>query len=228
MQHTPLFSLLAEWFRYPSPQMNNKLLECQVFLNTRYPQQARMLLPFTERFLEMNLDQKEELYTKTFDIQALCYLDLGYIIFGEDYKRGVFLMNMKKEQDIIGNDYLPELPDHLCHVLTLLDIHPGKRFVEELVNRIVIPAIRQNISEFESARVDLKLQSLKKKHNAILQEEYYYGNIYQLPFKVLLDILLEEYAHILDKKAIREEIPATVAFLKSCTSLDETQTCSCN
>ncbi|QLH46190.1 MAG: hypothetical protein HWD58_11475 [Bacteroidota bacterium] len=142
--------------------MNNKLLECQVFLNTRYPQQARMLLPFTERFLEMNLDQKEELYTKTFDIQALCYLDLGYIIFGEDYKRGVFLMNMKKEQDIIGNDYLPELPDHLCHVLTLLDIHPGKRFVEELVNRIVIPAIRQNISEFESARVDLKLQSQKK------------------------------------------------------------------
>jgi nitrate reductase assembly molybdenum cofactor insertion protein NarJ len=49
-------------------------------------------------------DEYEELYTKTFDVQPICYLDLGYVIFGEDYKRGAFLLHMQEEQQKVNND----------------------------------------------------------------------------------------------------------------------------
>lgn len=226
MEHQTTYTHLAELFRYPSPEMNQQLLACQVMLNTDYPEQARMLLPFIEHFLSLSHDGKEELYTKTFDIQALCYLDLGYIIFGEDYKRGTFLMNMKTEQDQLGVNYLPELPDHLCHVLTLLDIHPDPFFTEELVAKILLPAVKKNIEEFDSAKVELKLKALQKKHNAIIQEEYYFGNIYQLAFKVLQQVLECDFGESINRYQPVEELPASLAFLNSCNTYTAGAACS--
>jgi hypothetical protein len=37
------------------------------------------------------------LFTRSFDVQAVTTLDLGYIVFGEDYKRGELLVNRAPE-----------------------------------------------------------------------------------------------------------------------------------
>src|SRR5690606_39347049 len=67
------------------------------------------------------------------------YLDLGYVMFGEDYKRGAFLLNMQEEQIKINNDCGTDLSDNICNVLTLMTKSEDDVFVEDLVWRIFIP-----------------------------------------------------------------------------------------
>ena len=194
MIYSNQYTLLAELFRYPDKDANDKVKECQSMLDARYPEAGEILKKFTEYFLAMDEDKKEELFTKTFDVQPICYLDLGYLIFGEDYKRGTFLLHMKEEQRKIGRDCSPELPDHLYHVLHLMTLHPDAKFVDELAAKIVIPGVEMLIKEFNSARVELKIQVLKKLHNAVIQEELNIGNVYQFAFKALLNVLEHDYA----------------------------------
>lgn len=227
MTNTISFRQLGELFKYPTESMNSQLIQCQIMLNTTYPEEARLIAPFIETLLGMNQYDKEELFIKTFDVQAICYLDLGYIIFGEDYKRGSFLIQMKQEQLRAGVDHSPELPDHLCHVLTLLEVHPDKHFIDELVVNIVLPAIKQNIDEFESAKVDLKLKALRKMHRAILQEDTYFGNIYQLAFKALYQVLTKEFEHVL-ATAIPLSNTNPSDFISTCSTLHEFSCSSCS
>ena len=37
-------------------------------------------------------EQIQELYTRTFDINPVCTLEIGWHIFGEDYARGALLV----------------------------------------------------------------------------------------------------------------------------------------
>ena len=46
----------------------------------------------------------EEIYTRTFDVQAITTLDVGYVLFGDDYKRGELLVNLNNEHTKAGND----------------------------------------------------------------------------------------------------------------------------
>lgn len=196
------YQALAELFKYPDSDFNNKILECQNVLNKHYPEQAEILQVFTDYVLPLDQDKKEELFTKTFDVQPICYLDLGYVIFGEDYKRGTFLMYMKEEQRAIGRDCSPELPDHLYHVLYLITIHPNKEFVDELVAKIIVPGVEKLIKEFDSAKVELKIQVIKRLHKALIQEELNIGNVYRNAFIALRDVMLIDF-----KEAIEAHCP---------------------
>ncbi len=64
--------------------------------------------------------EKQELFTRTFDIQAPCCLEVGYAIFGEDYKRGHLLVQLQSLHQEFNNDCGSELADHLTNVLTLI------------------------------------------------------------------------------------------------------------
>ena len=44
--------------------------------------------PFIEYYADKQMTSLEENYIKTFDVQATCHLDIGYIIFGDASKRG--------------------------------------------------------------------------------------------------------------------------------------------
>ncbi len=39
----------------------------------------------------------EELYTRTFDLNPVCALEIGWHLFGEDYERGAFLVRMRDQ-----------------------------------------------------------------------------------------------------------------------------------
>jgi nitrate reductase assembly molybdenum cofactor insertion protein NarJ len=70
------------------------------------------------------------------------------ILFGDDYRRGVFLVNMQREHIMAGNECGRELPDHLPNVLTLLPLISDKAFVEELICSLLIPALTEMIRRF--------------------------------------------------------------------------------
>ena len=91
------YSIFGELFRYPDSSTNSKLLDLQKFIAANYPEGLIIISSFLEYQSSKNLDEQREYYIKTFDVQASCYLDIGYILFGEDYKRGEFLVNLAKE-----------------------------------------------------------------------------------------------------------------------------------
>ena len=60
----------------------------QAFLDWKYPEAGAVLKGFTAFADRATLDKQEELFTRSFDVQAVTTLDLGYVLFGDDYKRG--------------------------------------------------------------------------------------------------------------------------------------------
>ncbi len=189
------YKILANLFRYPDADFVPRIVKCQELLNTHYPDAGKILNPFTLYLSALNIEETEELFTKTFDVQPICYLDLGYVIFGEDYKRGTFLRHMQEEQKMLGNDCSPELPDHLSHVLTMITLHDDQLFIDELVAQALVPGVKKMIHEFNTARVELKLKVMRKLHRAIIQEENNIGNVYVHAFEALLNVLELDFAN---------------------------------
>lgn len=201
--HIPM---LGNAFRYPSADFLQGVSECQSMLTDNYPEAAKEFEKFANYLADKTVQEMEELYVKTFDIQAICYLDIGFVLFGEDYKRGMFLVHMKQEHKRAGTDYGTDLPDHLTSVLKLIHKTPDDAFRDDLVGNILMPALRKMIAEFENSRVRSRIEVLKKKHDAIVQETLNYGNVYQFALMALLMVLEKEFSHL---KSVDTNKPAS-------------------
>ncbi|MCO6494427.1 MAG: hypothetical protein J5I91_01930 [Bacteroidetes bacterium] len=201
MNNLSHYILLANLFRYPESDFSNKIEQCRSVILDWYPEAYDDFKIFADYVANHSSDEQRELFTKTFDVQAICYLDLGYVIFGEDYKRGVFLVNMKHEQDLAGNDCGSDLPDNLCNILTFFTKTNDAGLVDELAVKILIPGVNKMLEEFEPYRMDIKLKILKNRHYAIIQEELYSGNVYKHALLVLLKVLQKDFEHVLFKAA---------------------------
>lgn len=190
------YIVFANLLRYPSKDYALKAQECFVMLQKNYPDAAEEIKPFVDYVYLHSEDEREELYTKTFDVQPICYLDLGYVIFGEDYKRGAFLLHMQEEQLKANNDCGTDLSDNISNMLTLYTKTDKQELLDELAVKILIPGVEKMISEFKQARIDLKIQVLKKMHRAIIQEELNTGNVYRSLFAAFLLVLKKDFAHV--------------------------------
>ena len=144
------YKLLAEMFRYPSDDLKTYSGKWRNIISVYNPELILKLDPFTTHINEKTLFFQQEYYISTFDVQAMCFLDIGYILFGEDYKRGFFLVNIKKEQIKACNDCGSELPDHLPNILTLLPKIKDQELAEELIYSLLIPAIHEMIFKFRN------------------------------------------------------------------------------
>lgn len=144
------YTALAEIFRYPKNEMNAFIGAWKNIIATYDPKLMLKLDPFIAHILEKPLSFQQEYYISTFDVQAVCFLDIGYILYGEDYKRGVFLVNIKREQELAGNDCGTELADHLPNILTLLPKLKDVDLAEELIYSLLIPTLKEMISKFRS------------------------------------------------------------------------------
>lgn len=107
-------------------------------------------LPVARHFTSSPVSELQEYYIRTFDVNAACYLDVGYVLFGEESKRGQFLLNMKNEQLKANNDCGTEFADHLPNVLTLLPKIDDKLFREELVVTMLLPALKHMLGNFRT------------------------------------------------------------------------------
>tara|TARA_R110000782_G_scaffold270436_1_gene370935 strand:+ start:9185 stop:9907 length:723 start_codon:yes stop_codon:yes gene_type:complete len=218
MKNLDHYTLLAELFRYPNQDIKTTVNEIQVFLDKNYPDAGDEFNRFSEFIANSTFYQIEEIFQKTFHIQAICFLDLGYVIFAEDYKRGEFLVNMKVEQEKYNNDYGHELADNLPYVLRLLPLHKDENFINELVVMVMIPALEKMLSEFDAAKVKIREKVMNKKQKVVIMEGIKDGNIYKNVISAVLQVFKIDFADI--KFEIEAEIiPAYAkAFLHSdCT-----------
>lgn len=148
MKNLNHYPVLAEIFMYPTEHLNKRIHKWKEIVKEYDPLLCVKLEQFAEYITEKPLSRQQEYYTATFDIQPICTLDVGYVLFGDDYRRGVFLVNMKKEHIKAGNSCGSELPDHLPNILTLLPLLSDNELAEELVYSLLIPAVTGMISKF--------------------------------------------------------------------------------
>jgi len=130
---------------------------------------------------------------------------------------------MKQEQAKVGNDCGEELADNLPNVLQLLSMIEDEDFLEELVVKIIIPAIEKMIYEFDSARMKLKAKVLKKKHKVMIQEGLVGGNIYKGCFNAIESVLTKDYAHV-EPEVLEVKPTFGGNFLTNCDSCSDTET----
>ena len=209
------YNYLADVFRYPSDKYIDQVNKCGDVLKEKYLSAYNSFSSFLDIINSLDSHEVEELFGMTFHIQAICYLDLGYVLYAEDYKRGEFLVQMKKEQEKVNNDLGVELADNLPNALTLIPLLEDNEFREELVVRMYIPAIESMLKEFDASRIALKTKVRKKKQKVLLREDMQNRNAYQYAIDALYKVLQADFntEKFVDKKVKTDPLSS---FLPNC------------
>ena len=209
MEYDP-YDALAGLFVYPDDDFPEHLARIHDVLREAYPDAAARLTPFIEAAQRMSLQEAEELFTRSFEVQALTTLDVGYVLFGDDYKRGSLLVHLNREHHEAGVDCGGELADHLPNVLRLLPRLRDEQVRADLVEHIVVPALVKIVGEFEPEAVQRKTRVYEKHHKTIIERSEEYGTLYRHPLTAVLLVLTRDFG------AVTKELPdASKAFLKN-------------
>lgn len=137
-----LLCRLSELFGYPYDPLSSKVEEFLLILNGEFPDVEECLCSFRKGIGELSVANLEEVYVKTFDVQATCCLDVGYVLYGEDYKRGQFMAEIRTLQRQHYIDTGSELPDHLPNLMNLLPCL-NERDAREIVSTFIYPAVEK-------------------------------------------------------------------------------------
>jgi nitrate reductase delta subunit len=90
----------------------------------------------------------QELYTRTFEINPVCALEVGWQLFGERYERGTFIVKMRQTLRDLDLPESTELPDHLPHVLQALD-RLNQEEAAQFAQLFVSTAVKKMIDGFK-------------------------------------------------------------------------------
>jgi len=141
MSHLPkVLNALSNLLSYPDEHTVQTAELLYVLLMDELPQAASAASDFGSFVDQHELHEVEEAFTRTFDVNPTCALEVGWHLFGEEYARGMFLVRMREELRKYGVAESTELPDHLCHVLAVVAAMPdaeATRFVKACVQPAV-------------------------------------------------------------------------------------------
>jgi nitrate reductase delta subunit len=152
-----LYRLFADLLEYPSPALARQAQ--QAAAGATMAQAATLLHGFQSFVEQASPAHLEELYTGTFDLQAVCYPYVGYHLFGDSYKRGMFMAQLNAGYREKGFSTGKELPDHVAVILRFLasvpeaerngTTAPDDEFGQALLGEGLIPALNKMARAFD-------------------------------------------------------------------------------
>ncbi len=146
------FDQISRFLEYPVEGLRQELNEFPATIRDRFPAAAESLEVFLKATQDLSLTDMEELFTRTFDINPACNLELGWILYGQQYERGAFLVRMRELLREHGVEERGELPDHLTYVMRALAKMPEDE-AKTFCAKEVLPALekmREGFSELEN------------------------------------------------------------------------------
>jgi nitrate reductase delta subunit len=114
--------VLALGFRYPAPGALEELKEAVERGLSGSP--LRNMRRYVRAIEQLTPAEWEELHTRTLDLSPVFVPYVGHMIWGENYRRGEFMADLKREMEIHQIDLGGELPDHVEPVLRYLAVAP--------------------------------------------------------------------------------------------------------
>ncbi len=157
------YALFAEIMDYPSPGLAATLSEAINQFQPVNPEAARRLGDCKAQCEQLGLVRLEELYTSAFDLRADCSLYAGYHLFGEDWRRSLFLAELKGRYQAAGFSCGDELPDHFTVLLRFLSMQADAEEESALRDDCLIPAASK-----VAARLDPVLNPYRAVLDALL------------------------------------------------------------
>lgn len=146
---TGVFESIGKLLHYPHDEYQADAQRCRALLAAQEPEAGSLIGGFCEFIRPLSLERLQELFTQTFDLNPVCSLEVGWQLYGEEYARGSFLVAMRGLLRDHGITESCELPDHLTHILPLLDrLEPGDR--QEFIERHLSPALTKMLAAFEN------------------------------------------------------------------------------
>lgn len=144
-----IYQLLADMLDYPSPRLPEQISECVALLPPEIAPAMQDFYAFAEQAGDA---ETEELYARTFDMRTECSLYVGYHIFGDDHRRGLFMAKLREEYRTHGYSDGGELPDYLPVVLRYIATCESDDVIAELISECVLPAITKARQTLEAER----------------------------------------------------------------------------
>jgi nitrate reductase delta subunit len=136
--------------RYPDAEYGARLRAAIDATRAAVPAAGEALEAFARGIEGRPGPEIEELFTRTFDLNPLAALEVGWHLYGEDYARGAFLVRMRQALRGAGIDEGGELPDHLASLLLLLAHLPAEE-AAALAATAIVPAIERMLPPLETA-----------------------------------------------------------------------------
>ncbi len=210
------YDRIAGLFIYPVDESyKDTVKSIYQYLQAEYPEAAADMEPFISYVGHSTFREMQELYLRSFDVQAITSLDIGYILFGEDYKRGQLLVHLNQEHKQAGNNCHTELADHLPNVLRLIARIREDSLRDEIATRLVMPALRKMMREFTPEKLQKKDEIYKKHQKTVLE--------YSQPYRVIYLTLLQALFSVMKRDFKYDPEEADEAHVKGC---EESAVCS--
>lgn len=201
----PIYNQLATLFEYPGPEYPQTVASVLEATRGADHGAAAHLEEFSGRLPFGQVDDAtvvmEEIFTRSFDVQATTTLDIGYIMFGDDYKRGELLVNLSREHREAGIACGDELADHLTNILRLLAVRERDETLDDLVGMVLAPVLRQMIAEFEPERMEAKDKQYEKHHRTLIESSVDRNTIYRHALRAVYAVLEHEFDLVNTKRA---------------------------
>lgn len=141
MSHMPkVLSAFSRLLSYPDEHTTEAVELLYVVLQGELPDAAHRSAQFGSFCEQHELWEIEEAFTRTFDVNPACALEVGWHLFGEEYARGMFLVRMRQELRKYELPESVELPDHIAHVLAVVAAMPDEE-AARFVRACVQPAV---------------------------------------------------------------------------------------
>lgn len=195
--HYEHLARLFDYPRYDYPTWVQSVYEClaarYVIAAAEIAEFARALPSEGEHFTPEELDEVQEIFTRSFDVQSITTLGVGYVMFGDDYKRGEMLVNLNRELRDAGVDPGSELPDHLPVVLRLIARWEDDELREEFVREVLHPTLEQMIEEFGARRIEQRNGLYKKHYKTLIVSSAQRATIFREPLSALLEVLKVDF-----------------------------------
>lgn len=139
---------LGTTLAYPRDGYLTRVFECRDLLHGGNSEAGAAICAFCEATASLNETELQELYTQTFDLNPVCSPEVGWHIYGEQYRRGRFLVQARELLKIVGIEERGELPDHLMSLLpAVARLEPQDAAI--FAGTYLIPAVDKMLSGLE-------------------------------------------------------------------------------